>query len=93
MNVIVVGVGRTDISVLANAGSSEEDWAAFSRSTNAAGRHIADVARREGESWCVTVRDSDVTEAELDADDGVRAYCREVPADDRREVDPALSGE
>ena len=93
MNIVVVGVGSTKITVLANAGTSEDDWEAFRRSTNAAGRHIADVTRPEMGSWCVTVSSDDVTEEEMDADEAVRAYAPEAPEDDRREVDPALTGE
>ena len=77
---IVVGVGPTTIETLKHAQSSAEDWAAFDHSSNDAGRHKAKLARREGESWCVTVRKDLVTEDELEADDAVRSFCTELAA-------------
>jgi uncharacterized protein YcaQ len=67
--IVVVGVGPTNIQVLRDAASTEEDWQAFDRLTSRQGRKMAAAARREGEAWCVTVAAEHVTEEDLDADD------------------------
>jgi hypothetical protein len=72
--IVVVGVGPTNIQVLRDAASTEEDWQAFDRLTSRQGRKMAAAARREGEAWCVTVAAEHVTEEDLDADDAVRTY-------------------
>lgn len=71
---VVVGVGATTNPILRDATSTEEDWQAFMRVTSVSGRRMADAARRQGESWCVTVDAEYVVESDLDNDPAVRLY-------------------